>query len=85
MTQNNHETNDSVNNNPNDDAVARTRYFIITLTRLFGAVMLILGILVINGTIGWPDIAGYALIVVGIADTFIIPQILVRRWRTPPQ
>ena len=25
------------------------------------------------------------MIVVGIADTFIIPQILVRRWRTPPQ
>lgn len=74
-----------MNNSQQGDAVARTRYFIISLTRVFGAAILVLGILIINGTVKWPEIAGYVLIVIGLVDTFLIPQMLVRRWRTPPQ
>ena len=66
-----------------DKALAKTRFFIIGGTRLLGAILLVLGILTVNRTIDWPEIVGYTLMLIGFAGTFVIPQLLVRRWRTP--
>ena len=50
---------------------------------LSGVVFVTAGILVASGRSPLPDLAGYALLVVGLIDVFVIPPILVRKWRTP--
>jgi arginine exporter protein ArgO len=65
-----------------NDAVARNRLLIIMLARLSGVVMFALGVLVIKGTIEMPEMVGYALVAVGIVEVLVIPQILVKRWRS---
>lgn len=69
--------------NDQHDDVARTRWFILSLSRLFGVGLVILGLLIHQGAIAWPVELGYALIAIGIIDVFVIPQILARRWRSP--
>lgn len=64
------------------DAVARNRLLIIGLTRLSGVVLFAVGVLVIKGVLDWPEMLGYFLVVIGIAETLIIPKILVKRWRS---
>lgn len=72
-------------NTPDAEATARSRHLIISLSRLLGGLLVVVGILVINRTIEWPDIAGYGLILVGLVDTFVVPLALARRWRTPTE
>ncbi|MGB7373777.1 hypothetical protein [Pontixanthobacter sp.] len=64
------------------EAAARMRFFIISGTRLIGAVLVMLAIMVLIGTLDWPDYAGYILLGIGLVDSFVIPQILIRRWST---
>lgn len=64
---------------------AQARFFIISILRLLGVAAVILGILIARGAIGWPAPLGYALLVVGLVDVFVVPQVLARRWRTPKE
>jgi membrane protein YdbS with pleckstrin-like domain len=66
----------------NDDP-ARARFFIIAIHRLAGAVMVMLGLLVVNRALDWPETVGWVLLAVGLVDVFVAPQILARMWRTP--
>lgn len=68
---------------PVDENDARTRWFVINMTRLVGAVIVVCGILGLKGVIPMPDIAGYGFIAFGLFDVFLVPQILARKWRTP--
>lgn len=68
-----------------DDSRARARWLMIGLHRILGAALVIAGILTLRGITGWPEALGYGLIVLGLADVFIVPQVLARAWRTPPQ
>jgi hypothetical protein len=68
----------------NDD-VARTRWFILNLSRLAGVALVITGLLVTQGAISWPVEVGYGLILLGIVDVFVAPQVLARRWRSPKE
>ncbi len=68
----------------NDDA-ARNRWFLLNLARILGVALVITGLLVTQGTIGWPIEVGYGLIVLGIIDAFVAPQFLARRWRSPKE
>lgn len=68
----------------NDD-VARTRWFLLNLARIVGVGLVVTGLLVTQGTIGWPINLGYALIVIGVLDVFVMPQVLARRWRSPDE
>ncbi|MBO0750150.1 MAG: hypothetical protein J2O44_06960 [Porphyrobacter sp.] len=70
---------------PVSDEDARTRWFVINMTRLVGAVIVVVGILGLRRVIAIPDIAAYAFIAFGLFDVFAVPQILARKWRTPPQ
>lgn len=63
---------------------ARPRFFIIQLTRWSGVALVMLGLAIVNGLIGLPDIAGYAILAVGLAETLVVPTILSRAWKTPP-
>lgn len=68
----------------NDD-VARRRWFFLSLSRLAGVGLVIAGLLVTQGAISWPVEVGYGLILIGIVDVFVVPQVLARRWRSPKE
>ncbi|HUQ13575.1 MAG TPA: hypothetical protein VM055_04790 [Novosphingobium sp.] len=68
---------------------AAGRFAVIQVLRLSGVAMVLVGLLIVAGRsdmlAGIPDAVGYALIAVGLADFFIVPTLLARRWRTPPE
>ncbi len=67
-----------------DPAVAR--FAILQLVRLSGAVLLLLGVVLLSGKVAWlprlPDVIGYVLIGVGMIEFFVVPLILAKRWRS---
>jgi len=65
----------------NDDP-AKHRFLVIQLARLSGLALVILGLLVVRGMIGLPEIAGYVLLAAGMAEILIVPRLLIRRWRS---
>ena len=68
------------------DAQARNRYFVITLARITGAALALFGMVITAGRIqGVPPAAGYAVLLIGLIDILLVPRMLARRWRTPPQ
>ena len=68
---------------------AAGRFAVIQLLRLSGVAMVLVGLLIAAGRTellaGVPDAVGYALIAGGLADFFVVPTLLARRWRTPPE
>lgn len=71
--------------NPTD---ARGRFAMIATLRMVGAIMAIVGLLVLNGKLLPLDpastrIIGGTLLVVGLIDFLFVPLWLARRWRTP--
>ncbi len=74
-----------MNDGSPDDDVARTRWFILSLSRLVGVGIVIAGLLVTQGAISWPIEIGYALVLIGIVDVFVAPRVLARRWRSPKE
>lgn len=72
---------------PVSDTVARNRWLTMQAVRFTGFGLVILGILIARGVLGFDQgsgrTIGYALIVIGLADGFVIPQVLARKWRTP--
>jgi len=67
------------------DETARNRWAVIQAMRIAGVVMVLVGILIARQVIAAPALAGYALIVVGLLDVFMVPMVLARKWRTPPE
>lgn len=67
-----------------DPAVAR--FATIQLMRASGATLVLGGFAILShhfaALTGVPDLAGYALIGVGVIDFFVVPQVLARRWRS---
>lgn len=68
-----------------NDGLARTRWFILSLSRIAGVALVIIGLLVTQGALSWPVEVGYTLVLIGIADVFVVPQVLARRWRSPKE
>lgn len=66
-----------------DPDPAKGRFFIIQALRLSGVALVVLGVAVIAGKVPLPEMAGYVLLAVGVADALIVPRFLARRWRTP--
>lgn len=71
-----------------DDALAKERYFAIVAMRLAGALLVLIGFVLIRG--GW-ELAGQptdrwigvALVLIGAFDFAVMPRLLARRWRSP--
>ena len=63
------------------DPAAR-RFFVIQMLRLTGAIMVVVAILILTDTLDVPDIVGYVLLAFGLADFFVVPTLLSRRWST---
>jgi hypothetical protein len=71
---------------PQDVAMWRNRFILIQLSRIGGTVLALLGILLWQSDVlvqGGHD-AGFAIALAGLAISFVAPQWLARRWRTPP-
>ena len=67
---------------------AGARFAVLQMVRLSGAVLAFAGVLIIAGKVSWlprlPEAAGYVLIAVGLADFFVAPMLLARRWKSKP-
>ncbi|GGB97232.1 hypothetical protein GCM10011494_14630 [Novosphingobium endophyticum] len=62
---------------------AAARFAIIQAVRLTGVACVIGGMIIATGRSSLPDWIGYVLLANGLVDVFVIPPILVRKWRTP--
>lgn len=65
------------------EALAKRRYFTIQAVRVAGVVMVLLGLLVLNGKLAWPQLLGYFLVLNGLFDALFVPTLMARRWKTP--
>ncbi|MDE2412083.1 MAG: hypothetical protein KGM18_09960 [Sphingomonadales bacterium] len=64
---------------------ARQRFIAMQLMRLSGAFFALLGLLIVARRVDMPIAAGYAFLVVGFVDLFVVPLLLAKRWKSPPQ
>ena len=67
------------------DEVARNRWMVINVVRVAGVVMVLVGLLILRQVIPEPAWAGYVIGAVGLADVFLVPLLLARKWRSPPE
>jgi hypothetical protein len=69
------------------DRLARSRFAALSAMRAGGVVLMVLGMWIWWGDVlregGYTRI-GFPLFVIGFTGSLIVPQILLRRWRTPP-
>jgi hypothetical protein len=72
-----------MNTGPNGADPARRRFFTIQAVRLAGVAGVVAGMLASNGRLPGPTWLGYGLIAAGLVGVFVLPPILVRKWRTP--
>ena len=61
---------------------AAKRFWLIQLSRLVGAIMAVVGLLILGETIAAPAILGGVLVALGMVDFFLVPTFLARRWST---
>lgn len=67
------------------EAQAKVRFFALSLLRLAGAVMVMMGIVIASGRFATVPVAvGFVLVAIGFVDLAMGPRMLARRWRTPP-
>ena len=68
---------------------AAARFMAIQLVRVAGVATVLFGLLVeagrLPGFAAVPRWFGYVLAVVGLIEVFLLPRLLARRWRTPPE
>ena len=69
--------------NPVSEDVARGRWMAINAVRVAGVVMVLVGILGLEGVFEYPAIAGYILVAVCVIDIFFVPLVMARKWRSP--
>lgn len=64
---------------------ARARFFLLSLARIGGVAITMLGLLIATDAVPLaPREIGYALVLIGLVETALLPRYLARRWRTPP-
>lgn len=68
-----------------NEELAKKRFIIIQMVRLTGVALAMLGLLVIGGKIDLPREAGIAFFIVGLLEAMLLPTLLIRNWKSPPQ
>ncbi|GAA0473795.1 hypothetical protein GCM10009096_13990 [Parasphingorhabdus litoris] len=64
---------------PEKEKQAKTLHFMVSIIRLLGIAILMLGIAIALGRLaGIPAAVGYVLVVLGLAQTWVIPFVMVR-------
>lgn len=74
-----------MNRDPARSDSAKRRFMVIQAMRWTGLALVIVGLLAINGRFPLPREAGYGLALAGLIDALIVPSILARRWKSPPE
>lgn len=64
---------------------AKARFYFIAAHRVVGAVLIMLGMLAMQGALDWGDGVGKVLAIVGLIDFFLIPLLLSRMWQSLPK
>ena len=76
-----------MNGAPERDPAA-ARFAVLQMVRLSGAVLALVGVLIISGKVAWlpklPEAAGYALVAAGLVDFYVAPRLIARRWKSKP-
>lgn len=68
-----------------EDRSARSRFFTIGAVRLAGAVTIALAVAISYGQIdSVPGELAYVLLALGVIEFLVLPQMLVKRWKSPP-
>lgn len=72
---------------PPEKDPAQARYFAIQLVRLGGIALVVIGLLIANQAIlaGTPEWLGMLVAGFGLVDTFFLPVLLARKWRSLDQ
>ncbi len=65
------------------DRRAGGRFLVMSLIRLGGVVVVLLSLLLLNGLLPLPPVAGWIGLALGLVGIFVVPQVLARAWRTP--
>jgi len=70
------------------ERLAKSRFQTIQLVRFVGVLLMILGMWIGAGDIlregGWP-VVGVPVFVIGAVEALILPMLLARRWKSPPE
>ena len=70
-----------------DEDTWRNRFILLNLTRIGGTIIVLVGLLIWYSDWlrpgGWIEL-GLGLAILGLLISFGGPQLLARRWRTPP-
>lgn len=65
------------------DDPAKAKFIALQALRWSGLALVLFGLLILNGKIGLPEIAGYVLFIIGLLDALVMPRVLARMWKTP--
>lgn len=67
-----------------EDARARTRYFMMTGVRIAAVGGAVLGLMLVARATAWPaKVLGAAIVLSALLMIATVPRALARRWRTP--
>jgi drug/metabolite transporter (DMT)-like permease len=65
---------------------ARSRYYLMTGSRLLGVAGALLGLVLIGRAVAMEQkLIGLALVLAAMLFIAVVPRALARRWRTPPE
>jgi hypothetical protein len=64
---------------------AKGRFYFIAAHRVIGAVLVVLGMMAMEGVLDWGEALGTVLAVTGLIIFFVIPVLLSRMWRSLPR
>lgn len=64
---------------------ARLRFLFLAAHRIGGAVLVILGMLAMQGALDWGKGIGKVLAIVGLVEFFVMPLLFARMWRSMPK
>jgi hypothetical protein len=64
---------------------AKARFYFVAGHRVLGAVLVVLGLMAMEGVLDWGEGLGKVLAIVGLIDFFLIPLVLSRMWRSLPK
>ncbi|WP_310533202.1 hypothetical protein [Novosphingobium sp.] len=69
---------------PEQDALAKKRFMAITLVRMSGVALILVGLLCALDKLDIPmaHLIGVVLILIGFVDVFVVPTLLAKRWRS---
>ena len=64
---------------------AQSRFLVINLCRITGAIMLVVGLAIIaREAFGLPKALGFGLFLIGMIGFMLVPVLLSKRWKSTP-